>query len=230
MSSVSSLSRLRAGIASDVIATRSRTHTEESRVNSRLGSGSMRKSSWASIEVTRPNPPRTSSLRMPGGEVAGQLGRRAVVQQPEQVAAHRLADVEVGQRLGDRVVAGLGQLQGLGEQVGQVEHLDVAGPQRGGELVVLVLRLRHPGDGVEEELVVVARGEPLQLGPGAVQHDRAQPTDLAVGVVLGGAVLMPGTLPRRQARLPDPRSARTVSRAAPTAPAPRATRHTAAPA
>ena len=72
----------RAGIASEVIATRSRTHTLESRVNSRLGSGSMRKSSLASSEVTRPKPPRTSSLRMPGGEVAGQLGGRGVAQRP----------------------------------------------------------------------------------------------------------------------------------------------------
>ncbi len=65
MSSVSSVSRLRAGIASEVIATRSRIQTEESRVKSRLGSGSIRKSSYASSEVTSPKPPRTSSLRMP---------------------------------------------------------------------------------------------------------------------------------------------------------------------
>ena len=65
MSSVSWVSRIRAGIASEVTATRSRTHTLESRVNSRLGSGSMRKSSLANSEVTRPKPPRTSSLRMP---------------------------------------------------------------------------------------------------------------------------------------------------------------------
>ena len=56
---------MRAGIASDVIATRSRIQTLESRVNSRLGSGSIRKSSLASSELTRPKPPRTSSLRMP---------------------------------------------------------------------------------------------------------------------------------------------------------------------
>jgi hypothetical protein len=38
------LSRCRAGIASDVIATWSPTHTEESRVNNRLGSGGTTKS------------------------------------------------------------------------------------------------------------------------------------------------------------------------------------------
>ena len=52
-------------MVSEVTATRSRTQTEESRVNSRLGSGSIRKSSLASSEVTSPKPPRTSSLRMP---------------------------------------------------------------------------------------------------------------------------------------------------------------------
>ena len=47
------------------MATRSRIQTLESRVNSRLGSGSMRKSWLSMSEVTSPNPPRTSSLRMP---------------------------------------------------------------------------------------------------------------------------------------------------------------------
>ena len=73
--------------------------------------------------------------------------------------------------------------EGLGEQVGQVEHLDVAAAQLVGEGVVLVLRPGHPGDAVEEQLVVVARGQPLQLRAGPVQHHRAQPADLAVRVV-----------------------------------------------
>ena len=41
------------------------TETLESRVNSRLGRGSIRKSSLGSRAVTMPWPPRTSSLRMP---------------------------------------------------------------------------------------------------------------------------------------------------------------------
>jgi hypothetical protein len=43
----SEVSRRRAGIASEVTAARSRTHTDESRVNSRFGSGSMMKSCWS---------------------------------------------------------------------------------------------------------------------------------------------------------------------------------------
>ena len=116
-----------------------------------------------------------------GGEVVRQLGRRGVAQQPLEVAAHRVAEVEVAQRLLDRVGAGVAVLlEGLGEQVGEVEHLDVAAAQLGRERVVLVLRARHPRDAVEEQLVVVARGEPLQLRPGPVQHHRPQPADLAV--------------------------------------------------
>ena len=44
MRSVSEVSRIRAGRASDRIATRGPIQNEESRVNSRLGSGSMTKS------------------------------------------------------------------------------------------------------------------------------------------------------------------------------------------
>ena len=52
-------------------------------------------------------------------------------------------------------------LQRLGEQLGQVEHLDVAVAQRLGERVVLLLGAADPRDAVEQQLVVVARGEPL---------------------------------------------------------------------
>ena len=79
--------------------------------------------------------------------------------------------------------AGVLLLERLGEQVGQVEHLDAAVAQLGRERVVLVLGAGHPRDAVEEQLVVVARGEPLQLRPGPVQHHRPQPADLAVRAV-----------------------------------------------
>jgi hypothetical protein len=52
-------------MAREVIATLSRIHTLESRVNNRFGNGSIRKSSLDSRLVTRPSPPRTSSLRIP---------------------------------------------------------------------------------------------------------------------------------------------------------------------
>ena len=65
-----------------------------------------------------------------GGEVGGQLGRRGVAEQPLEVAAHRVAELEVAERLADRVRTGVGLLERLGEQVGQVEDLDVALAQR----------------------------------------------------------------------------------------------------
>ncbi len=66
----------------------------------------------------------------------------------------------------------------LGQQVQQVQHLDPAVAQRRGECVVLLLRAPQPGNAVEEQLDVVARGQPLQLVAGPVQQNRAQPPHL----------------------------------------------------
>jgi hypothetical protein len=126
-----------------------------------------------------------------GGEIAGELLRWCFLEDPRQVAAHRVAEVEPAECCRDRVVAGLVLMQGLGQQVGQVEHLDVARPQRLGERVVLLLGAVDPGDPVEEELVVVARGEAFQLVAGPVQHDRPQPADLTVRAVLLRPALRP---------------------------------------
>ena len=90
-----------------------------------------------------------------------------------QVAAQGVAEVQALQGQGDRPAAGLLRGQGLGEQLDQVEHLDVAVAQHLREGVVLLLRPVDPGDAVEEQPVVVARGQPLQLGPRPVQQHRA---------------------------------------------------------
>jgi len=52
--------------------------------------------------------------------------------------------------------------------------------QRLRERVVLVLRAGEPGDAVEQQGVVVARGQSRDLGAGPVQQDGAEPSDLAV--------------------------------------------------
>ena len=49
-----------------------------------------------------------------------------------------------------------------------------------GERVVLLLRLGHPGQAVEQQRVVVARGQPLQFGARAVQDDDPQRADLGI--------------------------------------------------
>ena len=96
----------------------------------------------------------------------------------------------------------------LGEQVGEVEHLDVARAQRLGERVVLLLGPVHPRDPVEEELVVVAGVRRLSSGP-AGAASRCEPADLAVGAVaaevLGHGRTLVGAGPdglRRAARTP----------------------------
>ena len=91
-----------------------------------------------------------------------------------------LAQPRVGEHGGDGALAGGGHLQGLGEQLGEVEHLDAVVAQRLRERVVLVLGPVDPRDAVEEQLVVVARRQPLELGAGAVQQHGVQPADLAV--------------------------------------------------
>ncbi len=47
----------------------------------------------------------------------------------------------------------------------------------------------HPGDGVEEQLIVVTRGEPAQFVAGPVQQYRAQVADFAGDPVGRGRVV-----------------------------------------
>src|SRR4028119_2252482 len=101
MRSVSRVSRSRAGIARLVIATRSRSHTEESRVNSRFGSGSIRKSS----RLSRLDTSAGAALRPGWGGRAGRgaaAGCRRVgargeqrVAAAEQAGHQRVLDLEL---------------------------------------------------------------------------------------------------------------------------------------
>ena len=138
-----------------------------------------------------------------------QLLGALVVQRLRQVGPQRVAEVQAGHRAGDRVLAGVRALQRLGEQVGQVEHLDVTVAQRLGEGVVLVLGAADPRDPVEEQLVVVAGREPLQLRTRPVQHHRSESADLAVGPVAVRRTLVRHSR-KRSARAPTAaQSART---------------------
>jgi hypothetical protein len=53
--------------------------------------------------------------------------------------------------------------------------------KRLGERVVLLLRTADPWDAVEQQLVVVAGGEPLQLRARPMEKDGPEPTDLRIG-------------------------------------------------
>jgi hypothetical protein len=69
------------------------------------------------------------------------------------------------------------------QQIGQQQHLHAARAQRGRERVVLLLCAGEPRDAVEEQLVVVARGEAAELRPRPVQHDRPERVHLAADAV-----------------------------------------------
>jgi hypothetical protein len=96
----------------------------------------------------------------------------------------RRADQVGPQRAVEQLAARLGDVEHLGQQLVQVEHLDAVRAQRLRELVVLLLRAVEPRHAVEQQVVVVARRQPPQLRPRAVQDDRTQPPDLASDTVL----------------------------------------------
>ena len=86
-----------------------------------------------------------------------------------QVAAHGVTEPEAGRDVVDGLLACRRLCQRLDEQLDEVEHLDVAVAQRLRERVVLVLGSADPGDAVEEQAVVVAGGQSLELGTGSMQ-------------------------------------------------------------
>ena len=88
------------------------------------------------------------------------------------------------------------------KQVLDVEDLDPALAHARHELVVLPLRALHPQHVVEQQLVVVVRGEPLQAELGPVDDDLPQLADLRVD-----AEPRSGWLLQRSAAFGSPRRA-----------------------
>ena len=76
-----------------------------------------------------------------------------------------------------RLVAGG---QRLAQQVLDVQDLDAALAHPRDELVVLPLRPLDPQDVVEQQLVVVARGQPLEAEVRPMDDDLAELADLRV--------------------------------------------------
>lgn len=68
-------------------------------------------------------------------------------------------------------------LERLGEQVGQVQHLDALLPEGVGEDVMLLPRPLHPEHVVEQEAAHVRRCQPLELEAGPVQEHAVQLAD-----------------------------------------------------
>ena len=121
----------------------------------------------------------------PGSDGVGQLRRRQLVHPAGEVAAQRVAEAQARRDLLDGLLARVRVGQRLDQQLDEVEHLDVTVAQRLREGVVLVLGAAHPRHAVEEQAVVVARGQPSELGTRPVQHDGAKAADLAVGAQRG---------------------------------------------
>ena len=120
------------------------------------------------------------ALGDPGDEV---LGERVAVERVEGVAQrvdrHRPVDPLVEDPVQD-VAAGLGHLERAPQQVGEQVHGDALLAQHLGEAVVLLLGAVHPQHVVEQQPVLVARGQAQHLGAGAVQDHLAQAPDLGV--------------------------------------------------
>ena len=119
-------------------------------------------------------------LRDPGDEHLGQLSTgHPVCQGTQRLGGAGAAGVLVDDPVQD-VLPGLGNLQGLGQQVAEVEHFDIAVGQNSRELVVLLLGPFKPQDVVEQEVVLVLRSEPEHLVTRPVQDDLVKLPDFGI--------------------------------------------------
>lgn len=126
-------------------------------------------------------------MREPGGQRPRQvLG----VQVPEMRCQRRSQSVAVaciGENRGDARIPCGGLGEGVDQQIDQIEDLDAMIGEHGGELVVFLLCPADPGDTVEQQLVVVAWSQPLQLRAWAVQQHGLEPSDFRIRAEFGGA-------------------------------------------
>ncbi len=113
---------------------------------------------------------------MPRQRVRRQLGEDL----PDGLDEPDPDDVFRGDQVGQPLPGVLARAKRLGQQVLDVEDLDAALAHPGDELVVLPLGPLDPQDVVEEQLVVVARRQPLQAEVRAMDDDLAELADLGV--------------------------------------------------
>ena len=118
----------------------------------------------------------------------GQLAGVAAGQPVAQPGSEPRAEPGGGDRRVEHLVAGAVKLQRLLEQAVQVEHLDAALDERVGERVVLLARALDPEDVVEQQRVLVARRQPLELAVGPVQQHPPQRPDLRADVCARGGL------------------------------------------
>ena len=119
------------------------------------------------------------------GQAADQVAREGVGRERRQAGLDLLDEArpDDGLRRHERDDPPTGLVAGgerLAEQVLDVQHLDAALAHPGDELVVLPLRPLDPQDVVEQELVVVARRQPLEAEVRPMDDDLAELADLRV--------------------------------------------------
>jgi hypothetical protein len=122
-------------------------------------------------------------VRQSADQHAGEPDRVEVGQRVTHPTAQRVTQSGVRQHAGGQLRPGLVERQRLGEQLGEVQHLDAPAAQRGRERVVLLLGASHPWDGVEQQRVVVSRGQAGELAAGSVEQDRAEAANFTVDEV-----------------------------------------------
>ena len=124
-------------------------------------------------------------VRLLHGQATDQVLGEHIGRQPPQLVPDRIdegdADGVLGHRHLDEPLATLvAGGKSSRQQVAEQKDLDAMGAHLFDELVVLVLRPLHPENVVEEQLVVIGRGEPLQAQLGSVNHHLPQLPHLRV--------------------------------------------------
>ncbi len=104
-------------------------------------------------------------------QALGQLHGRHLVEPGANGLGDSGADAEGRDAPVEHPIARRLVLQGLGEQVVQVEHFDPAFLHLQYEVEVVLASLLHPDDVVEQEVVAVARSQALVGQPGPADHD-----------------------------------------------------------
>ena len=155
------------------------------RLFGRGGSTKIESSSIAAAmsDVARARPrssPDSATVKPPMRWRASASGARA-----DRHGLHVLDEARTDDRLGghERDDPGASVLAGgqrLGEQIVDVQHLDAPLAHPRDELVVLPLGPLDPQDVVEQELVVVVRGQPLEAEVRPMDDDLTELADLRV--------------------------------------------------
>ena len=163
-------------------------------MNSELGSGgrtNIASSSIAAAISERPASARMSSpdsatVRPPMRCRASRSGGKALERGAHIIHQRRADDVLRRDELDQPAASGVVGPERLGQQILDVEHLDAALTHPSDELVVLPLRALDPQDVIEQQLVVVGRGQPPEAEVRPVDDDLAQLADFRVDAEGGG--------------------------------------------